>query len=496
MSASDYVGVPTIPSGKLIDNTVIQRGSDTVYRQRVEIYATDGAPIQTTGLTDTQLRATAVPVSGPLTDTQLRATAVPIVLADGVQLDAFSRLRVSEARTLFDSQQEYGLNTLQVWDATANGVLSGPTASTNGSVSSAGNDVGPTSATTGMTPITSSATNGHYAVLQSRQYTRYIPGKSHLVLLTGIFATAANPAARLVIRSNTSGSPVDTGVSQASWNIDPFDGTGPSGITIDFTKTQILFIQAQWLGVGRVVVGFDIDGMLYPAHQFLHANNLVVPYTRTFNLPIRLETRTINTTGVTRSGYFDGNNGVFLELTNAGAGGTMYFICCSVQSEGGEESRGFPYSGPNSIISTTVTTRRPILSIRPKTTYNSQTNRAHIQDIEFLLRTSTNDCLYELVINGTLTGAAWTSVSTESVTEFDTTATAISGGGAFLRGYSIAGSGSTRLLIGGASDLRNPLVLSQIDALTATQNTISLVCTSTTGNSVNSPIMNWHEQTI
>jgi hypothetical protein len=30
------------------------------------------------GLTDTQLRATAVPVSGPLTDAQLRATAVPI----------------------------------------------------------------------------------------------------------------------------------------------------------------------------------------------------------------------------------------------------------------------------------------------------------------------------------------------------------------------------------------------------------------------------------
>lgn len=30
-------------------------------------------------LTDTQLRATAVPVSGPLTDTQLRATAVPVI---------------------------------------------------------------------------------------------------------------------------------------------------------------------------------------------------------------------------------------------------------------------------------------------------------------------------------------------------------------------------------------------------------------------------------
>jgi hypothetical protein len=35
-------------------------------------------------LTDTELRASAVPVSGPLTDTQLRATAVPVSLSGSV----------------------------------------------------------------------------------------------------------------------------------------------------------------------------------------------------------------------------------------------------------------------------------------------------------------------------------------------------------------------------------------------------------------------------
>ena len=41
--------------------------------------ASDNDALAVTGpLTDTQLRATAVPVSGPLTDTQLRATAVPV----------------------------------------------------------------------------------------------------------------------------------------------------------------------------------------------------------------------------------------------------------------------------------------------------------------------------------------------------------------------------------------------------------------------------------
>lgn len=43
----------------------------------LQIFYEDG----TAPLTDTQLRATAVPVSGPLTDTQLRATALPVAIA-------------------------------------------------------------------------------------------------------------------------------------------------------------------------------------------------------------------------------------------------------------------------------------------------------------------------------------------------------------------------------------------------------------------------------
>ena len=43
--------------------------------------AATAANQQTNALTDAQLRATAVPVSGPLTDAQLRATAVPVSLA-------------------------------------------------------------------------------------------------------------------------------------------------------------------------------------------------------------------------------------------------------------------------------------------------------------------------------------------------------------------------------------------------------------------------------
>ncbi len=445
-------------------------------------------------LTDVQLRATAVPVSGPLTDVQLRATAVPISLADGVQLDAFSRLRVSESYTLFDSQQEYGLDTLRTWDATANGVLS--TGSTNGSVTSGSNAVGPTDANTRMTPITCSSTDTHYSILQSRQYIRYIPGKSHLVFMTGIFAPATSSTASIVRRTSTSGSVVDNEVLQSAWNIDKFDGTGVSGITIDFTKTQILFISAQWLAVGRVVVGFDINGILYPAHQFTNANVIAVPYTQTFNLPVRYEIRQETTSAVARCGYFDSANGIFLKTSKVQSGGTIQFVCCSVQSEGGKTSRGYPFTAPASVTTIGVTTRRPVISIRPKATYNSRTNRAHINDIEAYIRATTNDALYEIVIGGTLTGAAFASVNASSVTEVDVAATAITGGLSIYADFVTSGAGTRGSTSVANVDARNPLTISQIDALATTQVIISLVCTSATGTSNIASGMNWHELTI
>lgn len=421
---------------------------------------------------------------------------------DGINVDAFGRLRVSTPTTEFDSQQEYGLDTLRIWDATANGTLSSATPATDGSVTNGSNAVGPRNTNTRMTPITVSTTNGHYSILQSRLYARYIPGKSHLIFLTGIFAFASGCSASIVRRTSTSGSAVDNGVAQASWNIDTF-GAGalnPSGITLDFTKTQIMVIQAQWLGVGRVIVGFDVNGVLYPAHQFLNANSLAVPYTQVFNLPIRMEARnTSATTTVSRSGYFDSANGIFLEMRKtAGSppGGTTQMVCCSVITEGGEEARGFPLSASNGVTGIGVTTRRPILSIRPKATYNSLTNRAHIDLADFEIIAKTNDAYYEVVIGGALTGASFNSVNAYSVVEFDIAANGISGGQTTNAGFVIAGSGANRGATAGIFDLRTTLSLSQIDALTATQPIISVVCTSFTGTSTVNAAVNWHEQVV
>jgi hypothetical protein len=426
-----------------------------------------------------------------------------ITLADSSQLDSFGRLRTSIPTTLFDSQQEYGLCTRRCWDgvvydasvATASYTITSPSA--NGSITNAaGSAVGPTNTNTRMTPITVAADDGDYAILQSRQYVRYIPGKSHLVLMTGIFATGSGATAAIVRRTSTSGSVVDNEVLQSAWNIDKLDGTGPSRVTIDFTKTQILVIDAQWLGVGRVRVGFDVDGVIVVAHEFLNANVLTVPYTQHFNLPLRLDVRTVTTTAVARVGYFDHANGIFLKTTRATAGGTIQFICASVQSEGGEESRGFPRIASNGITAIGVTARRPVLSIRNAATYNSLVNRTHIEMAEAEISAATNNAFYEIVIGGTLTGASFATVGTDSAAEFDIAATAISGGLTVASGFVLAGTGVTRGLSSSGLDFRNPLTISKIDALATTQPAISIVCTSFTGTSNIVANMHWHEQVV
>ena len=416
-----------------------------------------------------------------------------VTLKDSAQLDSFGRLRVSNSVSQFDSQLEYGLDTVRSFVATANGSLAA--LSSNGSVTNGSNAVGPVDTNTRMCPITVSTTNGHYSILQSRPYLRYRPGKSHLVFVTGVFSTGAGSTASIVRRTSTSGSVVDNSVTQANWNIDKFDGTGPSGITIDFTKTQILVIDAQWLGVGRVRVAFDVDGIIYPAHQFLNANILTVAYTQTFNLPVRYEVRNTGaSTCVTRAGYFDSANGIFLETSQATAGGTAYLVCCSVQSEGDDDLAAFPRATGRGTSTVAVTTRRPIAAIRPKATFNSRTNRGHINNIGYDAYTDAASYM-ELIVGGTLTGASFASVNADSIVEFDSSATAITGGTVIQAGYISAGFKSTANAAA-LAELRYPLVLELIDALAASQTTITVVATSMSGTANMAAAFNWHEKAI
>jgi len=329
---------------------------------------------------------------------------LPIKLGDSPSIGAFDRLRVSNPTGLFESTQTYDEQPL-LWN----------TGLTGGGLST----YLPNIAASRFSVVNS----GDAVARQTRSYFRYQPGKSQLIFATfnlqagdpnvrkrvgyfeernGLYLEEIDGALWFVRRTYTSGAVVDNRVAQADWNLDTFADLDPE-------KTQILVIDFEWLGVGRVRVGFVIDGIIRYAHEFLNANNLTTVYMSTAQLPVRYE---IEATGQPAEG-------IFLDQ-----------ICCSVISEGGQDpDAGFPFSASRPTAKSISGTRLPVIAIRPKATFAGLANHVEViqRQVEFL-NTGNGTALVEVVYNPTLTGAVWNSVGASSVMEVDVAATALSGG--------------------------------------------------------------------
>ncbi len=319
-----------------------------------------------------------------------------VTIKDGANLDAFSRLRVSNPLILHNSQFTYDLAPLIMEQITLGTGATVTYDSTNRNA---------------LMTFSSTPTGGK-AYMQSYEYLPYQPGRSQLIFVTfNMVAAVANTLKfagysdgvngiefqnngtdnQFVVYS-ASGLGNET-VTQTNWNLDRLDGTGPSGITLDITKTQILVIDIQALYVGRVRIGFDLGGEIVYAHEFLHANLSLYPYIQSANLPVRC--------GMTCSGT----------VTT-----TMNFICSAVISEGGSEDiNAFGYTfetNTNRVIGVAGT---QLLTLRPKTTFNGITNRMRVSyiDVEILNLGSTNENIrWDLCVGQAITGGTWADVNT------------------------------------------------------------------------------------
>lgn len=152
------------------------------------------------------------------------------------------------------------------------------------------------------------STGGSSALRQTRSRGAYRSGTRFLVSMTGVINLGGNGALStaqigyvddndgvyfqysnlqmaVAIRSSTSGAPVDTVVTQANWNLDTLDGTGASGLTVDFSKTQTLLVELVWPGYARA--GVVVKGVAYMVHAFRFSNTATVPYMRCPYLPVR-----------------------------------------------------------------------------------------------------------------------------------------------------------------------------------------------------------------
>lgn len=396
-------------------------------------------------------------------------------------LDAFGRLRISDPITLFDCQHQYDRQTL-LWEE----IIAGAASFNHNAAQSA------------VELITTTA-SGDAAIKQTKEYFRYQPGKSQLVLMTGVFGEShannvqrmgyfdsnngiyleyANSTCYICRRSSANGTVVNERVAQSDWNIEQLDGqstpisrgdTAYTGKLLDPTQAQIFLVDMEWLGVGRVRTGFVIDGAIYYTHEFLCANEQDTVYMETANLPIRYE----------------------IENTGTANAAIMRSICSTVISEGGvETNRGLPFSTNRGANTKIVSTREPLLSIRPNTEFQSKQNRSGflIDDVDVIITTGT--ALIEVIYNGEVGNSSYSDVETNvSAMQVDIAANTVANG-TVIASYYLSGTNQSRPNKAAQFKTRLPFT---VNYYANTADVITVAATEVTGGPRLSASIGWRE---
>jgi hypothetical protein len=393
--------------------------------------------------------------------------------------DSFGRTRTSQPFTLFDSSHRYRDNNL--WESLIVG---------------AGSTVGFVT-TQGLVNIGIGTTAGCSVIRETTKTFSYQPGKSLLILNTfvpntpkenlrqrvgyfgvdnGIYLEVAgigSTSVSFVERSLSTGT--ETTISQPSWNIDKLDGTGVSGITLDISKAQILYMDIEWLGLGTVRVGFVIDGKFVHCHSFHHANLIQSTYMTTASLPLRYE---IANTGVTTSSSI------------------LKQVCSSVISEGGYELRGLqqavntPITAPVDLPSP-AGTYYPVISIRLKSSPNRLDAIAILTALSIMGTGNGPQYSWQMRASATTSGGTWVSAGSDSAVEYKIGGGTISGGRILASGFFSSANQS----VGVVDILKEALFKFQLErnGLTGTPYELTLVVASDTAGADVFASLDWEE---
>ena len=345
----------------------------------------------------------------------------PILRIDDTtaQHTAKNRLKVSNQELQYFNTFQYGRDT-NIWDEVT----------TNGASLEFDQYLG-------MVKMSVTGQLGSQAIQQSKRVIRYIPGRQNELSFSVLFTMPATGIRRriglfdeqcgfyfedggdgnyyCVLRRNTAAGVVETRVAREDWNVDPLDGTGPSGFSGDPNAVQMVTFEYDWYGAGQVEVNWIIKNNKYPVHHFDTGNILPHTWTSTPFLPVRKEITNVTGAAGTHSMYV-GSTSIYAEATTSVVGR--------------ESNAASPITGKST--GNTANTFVPILSIRLK----SDRLRGIVMPVDFQAATLDNTAIFfRLVSNATLTGASWVSSGTESFVEYDVSATANSGGTVMKTGY-------------------------------------------------------------
>jgi hypothetical protein len=429
--------------------------------------------IGTTGQVSINLNNSPVSTSNPFPVTGNIDIELPPIATD-----AFGRQRMSTPLTLFDSSHRYRDNNL--WSSLVVGA-----GSTVGFVTSQG-----------LINMTVGVGSTASIIRETTKVFSYQPGKSLQVMNTfvmnapktnlhqrvgyygadnGMYLELDGDTLYFVERSLSLGT--ESRISQHNWNIDTMLGMGhlnPSGITLDISKAQILWMDIEWLGLGTVRLGFVVDGKFIHCHSFHHANLITSTYITTASLPLRYE---IANTGITTSSS------------------TLKQVCSSVISEGGYELRGLqqaigtPVQTPVDL--TTAGTYYTVASIRLKKTPNRLDAIVILTALSILGITNNATYNWQVRASGTSNGGTWTDAGGDSAVEYNIGGGTYTGGRILASGYTYGSNqGSTSVDI-----LKEALFKFQLerDALTGTPYELSIVCASNANGADIHGSMDWEE---
>ncbi|WP_165868464.1 hypothetical protein [Natranaerovirga hydrolytica] len=226
---------------------------------------------------------------------------------------------------------------------------------------------------------------------------------------------------------------VDTIIPQTAWNIDPLDGTGPSGITLDLSLGNIFHVTFSWYGYGVIEFNIVVQNPATLAQEVVTVNRYR-PANETSladpNLPLRAQ--------IENNGTTDGARDIFV-------GGRQYSII-------GEFNPEFRITSERRNV-TVGTAGFPVLSFQRKTIFPAGSARPNSVSVtlEGLDIVTDEDVFFQIIVDGTLNGtfvnfptANTTIPNDETALLVNINSTTITGGQVVYQGVAAGGPGASR----------------------------------------------------
>lgn len=216
---------------------------------------------------------------------------------------------------------------------------------------------------------------------------------------------------------------VDTTVPQSLWNVDPLNGTGPSGATLNLSKGNIYQILFTWYGYGVIEFRVVIPDPVTLAQEVVTVHRFSPTGQTSFvdpNLPLRAQVA---------------NNGTGAAY-NIFVGGRQYSII-------GKYEPTYRVTSERRRITNVTSTLTPVISFTRKAVFpagSARTNSVQV-NLEEINVISSVDLSYQVLVGGTLNGTfvnypTATTIIPDSETALlvNNTSTTITGGEVVFQG--------------------------------------------------------------